>query len=104
MVRARKTMDQSVSASSLVVLRVCFGIALSVEALRYVLNDWVRSHLVGPTFHFAYPGLGWVTPSSLTAMSTIIGFLVVLGALLAVGWRTRWVAAISLSVRTSFAL
>ena len=96
MVRARKTMDQSVSASSLVVLRVCFGIALSVEALRYVLNDWVQSHLVGPTFHFAYPGLGWVTPSSFTVMSTIIGFLVVLGALLAVGWRTRWVAAISL--------
>ena len=58
--RAQAVMDQRVSASSLVVLRVCVGVAISVEALRYIVNDWVRSHLVDPVFHFAYPGLGWV--------------------------------------------
>lgn len=89
-------MDESVSASSLVVLRVCFGVALSVEALRYVLNDWVQSHLVGPSFYFTYPGLGWVAPASVPVMNTVIGVLVVLGALLASGWRTRWVATASL--------
>ncbi|MGB1699682.1 MAG: HTTM domain-containing protein, partial [Nannocystaceae bacterium] len=93
---ARAVMEQRVSASSLVVLRVCVGVAISVEALRYIVNDWVRSHLVDPVFHFAYPGLGWVAPSSFLVMNALLCGLVVLGALLAAGWRTRWVAAINL--------
>lgn len=93
---ARSLAQTQVSAASLTVLRICFGVALSIEALRYVLNDWVQSHLVGPTFHFAYPGLGWVTASSVPVMNTIIGVLVVLGAAFAAGWRTRGVAAASL--------
>ena len=85
-----------VSSASLVVARVALGMALAVEALRFIGLGWIDAHLVGPSFHFAYPGLGWARPMSLGWMTAFFWGLVLMGVVFAAGARTRALAMLNL--------
>ncbi|MEM8533833.1 MAG: HTTM domain-containing protein [Chloroflexota bacterium] len=46
----------------LVVLRVAFGLLMFASTVRFLVNGWVHTFYIAPSFHFTYYGFGWVRP------------------------------------------
>lgn len=59
---ATKFLFVPVGGASQVFFRVGFGVIMLWSLLRFVSRGWVRAYYLEPTFHFTYPGLGWIKP------------------------------------------
>ena len=88
--------SRQVSGASFTLWRAVLGLALAVEATRYLAHGWVEAHLVAPPFHFHYPGLEWVAPLPGAWMRMWMIVLAVLGLGIVWGRFTRHLAALSL--------
>jgi vitamin K-dependent gamma-carboxylase len=60
--RAVDALFEEVDASSLVFLRVAFGLIMLVECWRFWSHGWIERHYIDPDFFFKYYGFGWVQP------------------------------------------
>jgi len=78
-----------VSAASAAFFRIAFGLAMIVNAALY-LPVLVDRYYVEPSFHFSYPGFGWVEPAPEVAMYAVYVTMMVCGGLIAVGLFYRW--------------
>jgi vitamin K-dependent gamma-carboxylase len=83
-----------VPASSFVAFRVAFGLMGALSGIRFVARGWVDRLYVEPSFHFTYPGLGWVRPLPAAAMYVLHGGMVLAALAVAFGWRRRLAAAV----------
>lgn len=90
---ARAYLSAPVDAASLAAFRVLFGVVMSVAALRFLAKGWVRELLVEPSFHFTYPGFGFVRPWPLFAMELHHVLLALVALAIACGFHTRVAAA-----------
>ncbi|MEO0558162.1 MAG: HTTM domain-containing protein [Bacteroidota bacterium] len=66
------------------VFRIGFGLVMAASALRFILLGWAGPLYADPTFHFTYPGFGWVRPLPLWGLYAALG--VVLVSALAFAW------------------
>lgn len=53
---------QPVDAASLGVFRIVFGLAVAIDAWRYLAYGWVRTYYITPKVHFTYLYLDFVRP------------------------------------------
>ncbi len=58
----RIRLGQPTDIASIAVARVCFGLIMLWEVIRYFDNDWIRRYWMEPAFHFTYFGFSWVSP------------------------------------------
>ncbi|MGC4087141.1 MAG: HTTM domain-containing protein [Polyangiaceae bacterium] len=82
--------------ASLAAFRVLFGALMSIAALRFLWRGWVDELLVAPSFHFSYPGFGFVTPGPAWAMHLYYLALALAAAALALGFWHRLSALVFL--------
>ncbi len=78
-----------IDASSLVFLRIAFGLIMLVEMWRYYDHDWITRYFVDPDFMFNYFGFGWVHPWPGDGMYWHFGLLTVLSVCIAIGFMYR---------------
>jgi hypothetical protein len=51
-----------IDIASLLVFRMCFGLILLWETLRYLLNGWIQETWLAPPYLFKYYGFEWLHP------------------------------------------
>src|SRR5688500_4189913 len=83
-----------IDIASLVLFRVAFGLLMTWEAVRYLVNGWVRRDFVEPALHFTFYGFDWVRPLPGPWMTAWFVALGVLGACVAAGLWHRAAAAL----------
>jgi vitamin K-dependent gamma-carboxylase len=88
-----KGLFSAVDAASLAVLRMAFGVLMFCEALLYLKRGWVRALFVEPSFHFSFPGFGWVKPLPGEGMNVVFVLLALASLMVALGLLYR-VAAV----------
>ena len=60
----RKGLAKPIDGASIAVFRICFGLTLFVETIRYSSKGWYHYFYIYPKYFFTYPGFSWVTPVS----------------------------------------
>lgn len=58
----RERLEEPVAPYSLAVFRVCFGLLMCWEVLRYYLGGWIENYYLKPVFLFKYYGFEWIQP------------------------------------------
>lgn len=86
--RVRIAGARPVSAASVAVFRIAFGLSIVINAALYVPRV-IREHHVEPSFHFSYGPLDFVDPLPGFGMYVVYGAMMVTGALIALGWWYR---------------
>ena len=84
----RRFMDplfEEMDASSLVFLRVAFGVIMLVECWRFWSHGWIERHYIEPQFFFKYYGFEWIEPWAGEGMLWHFAALAVLSLLIALG-------------------
>jgi len=76
---------KQVDASSLVFLRMSFGLIMLVEVWRFWAHGWIERYYIAPDFLFKYYGFGWVEPWLGDGMYWHFGLLAVLSLMIMVG-------------------
>jgi hypothetical protein len=92
--RALRALRRPVDAAGLAVLRILFGLLMTIAAMRFVLNGWAYELLVAPPYHFTYWGFDWVKPLSHGGMLLFFALMGLASLSLAAGFFTRVSAAI----------
>ncbi len=92
MERLRERLAAPIPAHSLAFFRIAFGGLMVWEVVRFFTAGWIESHYVAPPFHFDYFGFGWVERLPLPWLQALFAGLAACGALIAIGWWTRWAA------------
>lgn len=80
----RERLAQPVDAAGVAFVRIAFGCALAYSTVRFWAKGWIEELYLAPSYHFAYPGFGWVTahpPWGLHAHFAIMTIAAVLFAL-----------------------
>jgi vitamin K-dependent gamma-carboxylase len=85
-----------VDAASTAVFRMALGAVVAGAMVRYLASGWVTALLTAPAFHVTYPGFAWVRPLPGGWMHAVVIVVALAGLAVAVGWRTRWSAAVAL--------
>jgi hypothetical protein len=85
-----------VDGGSLAVVRIALGAVGVLSAVRIFAYGWIDSLYAGPTHRFTYVGFGWVPQPSAPVATGLVAVLAAAAALLALGWHTRWAAAVFL--------
>lgn len=83
-----------VSGESAAAFRVAFGVIGLVVALRLFTFGWIDELYVQPSYHFGYPGFGWVRPWPAWGMYLHFAALGALSVAIAVGYRYRLAAVL----------
>lgn len=60
----QKWLRQPVDPASLAFFRVCLGLLIFWDVLRYFLAGWISRYYLEPAFLFKYYGFEWITPWS----------------------------------------
>jgi hypothetical protein len=94
--RAARRAARRVDAASLAVLRVALGLVVVLSAVRTWAYGWTDSLYAGPTHRFTYLWLGWVPQPGPLGIRALVAATALAGLAIAVGWRTRLVAAVLL--------
>ncbi|MGD2101914.1 MAG: HTTM domain-containing protein [Acidimicrobiia bacterium] len=94
-------MSRAVSAASVAVLRIGFGLVGLVLVIRFFAHGWIDTLLVDPPFHFTYPGFGWVQPLPSPWMHVVFAAMGLAAGAIAVGYRHR-VAAVVFSIGLAY--
>jgi hypothetical protein len=76
---------EEVDASSLVALRVMFGVIMLVECWRFWSKGWIERHYIAPEFFFKYYGFEWVQAWPGDGMYWHFAALAVLALLITLG-------------------
>ncbi len=82
-----------VSASSVAIFRIVFGLLATITIGRFFTNGWIRTLYVAPEFHYAYPGFGWVQPLPEVFMYALFVALGAAALGITIGYRYRLAAA-----------
>lgn len=91
--RLRERLTAPADPLVLGVFRVGFGLVMAVSVVRFLLLEWARPLYAEPSFHFSYPGFGWVEPLPLGALNAVLVVAAVAALGLAVGRGTKaWLA------------
>jgi vitamin K-dependent gamma-carboxylase len=90
--RIRGVASRPVSAASVAVFRMAFGVAMVVNALLYT-PVLVRQYYIEPEVNFPYGSLTFVTPPPGVGVYVLYGSMMVTGILIALGLWYRIVAA-----------
>ena len=90
--RVRSAGTRPVSAASVAVFRIAFGVSIVVNSALYVPRV-LREHHIEPTMHFAYGPIDFLEPLPGVGMYLVYFAMMVTGALIAVGRWYRWAAA-----------
>ncbi len=90
--RIRNAGIRPVSAASVAVFRMAFGLAIVVNSALYVPRV-VREHHIEPTFHFSYGPIDFLDPLPGVGMYVVYCAMMVAGVLIALGRWYRWAAA-----------
>lgn len=77
--------DRRVDGASLAAFRVVFGTLMVFGLLRYLALGFHRIQLVEPSFHFKYPGFGWVPVWPEWGLVVHVLVLAILAACIALG-------------------
>ena len=85
---------RAVSAQSVAVARVGFGLLAAASSARFLAKGWVETLYLAPVNHLTFPGFGWVRPWPTALMYAHVIALVVLGLAIAVGYRHRAAATL----------
>ena len=85
---------RAVSAQSVAVARVGFGLLAAASSARFLAKGWVETLYLAPVNHLSFPGFGWVRPWPTALMYAHVIALVVLGLAIAVGYRHRAAATL----------
>jgi hypothetical protein len=83
-----------VSAASTAAFRIGFGVLVAGATLRFLAKGWVETLYLAPAHHLTYARFEWVRPLPAPAMYALMWLLVAAGVGIALGWRTRWCAAV----------
>jgi vitamin K-dependent gamma-carboxylase len=87
-----------VSATSVAVYRMLFGVLGAYSAARFLHKGWVESLYLAPEYHLTYPWFTGVRPLPAPLMYTAVAAMIPLGLAIAVGYRTRLAAVAYLVV------
>ncbi|MEZ4367655.1 MAG: HTTM domain-containing protein [Kofleriaceae bacterium] len=91
--RVRTAAGAPVDVASLAAFRVLFGLVMLAAVVRMLTSGWIERLYEQPTFHFTYPGFGWVEAWPAPGMYLHYAVLAVLAAMITVGAWTRLAAA-----------
>ena len=80
---------RAVSADSIAVFRIAFGVLAAFAAIRFLANGWVTELYLAPRSHLTYPGFGWVQPLPAPWMHLMVAAVGAAGVAIALGWRYR---------------
>ena len=80
---------RAVSADSVAVFRIAFGVLAAFAAIRFLANGWVNQLYLAPRAHLTYPGFGWVQPLPAPWMHLVVAAVGAAGVAIALGWRYR---------------
>lgn len=84
-------LNKPVSAASLAVFRIVFGLMVFFGLLRFWFNNWIEELYIQPKLFFSYYGFEWIKPPG--DYTYILFLLCGLSALMvALGWKFRWFA------------
>ena len=78
-----------VDIGPLVVLRIAFGLLMSIGAVRFMARGWIHDLYVLPQFHFTYYGFGWVRPLPEAGLWAVFVLIAALGVCIALGLAYR---------------
>jgi len=78
-----------VSAASLALFRILFGLVMAGGMIRFLLNGWVEELFLRPAFHFPYPGFEWVRPWPGWGMHLHVMVVAFFALAMAAGWHYR---------------
>jgi vitamin K-dependent gamma-carboxylase len=98
--RTRGAASRPVSAASVAVFRMAFGVAMVINAMLYA-PVLVRQYYIEPDVNFPYGPLTFVTPPPAFGVYVLYGSMMVTGILIALGLWYR-VAAIAFFVVTTY--
>ncbi len=79
----------SISAASLAVYRIGFGLMMALAVARFFVNGWIREYYLAPKFLFTYTGFGWIKPWPGVGLYLHFALLGVCALLIALGWFYR---------------
>ena len=80
---------RAVSADSVAVFRVAFGVITALAAVRFLANGWVDQLYLMPRAHVTYPGFGWVRPIPAPWLHLVVAVVGASSVAIALGWRYR---------------
>jgi vitamin K-dependent gamma-carboxylase len=83
-----------VDGASLAAFRVGLGLLMLWQAMEYLLGGRLERYFVHASFHFKYPGLGWLEPLPEAWMRALFWLLAAAAVGIALGWHYRLSAAI----------
>jgi vitamin K-dependent gamma-carboxylase len=89
-----------VSAASVAVFRIAFGVSIVVNSVMYVPRV-IREHHIEPSFHFSYGPVDFLEPLPGFGMYLVYFAMMATGVLIAIGRWYRW-AASSFFVLTTY--
>jgi len=98
--RVRTAGTRSVSAASVAVFRIAFGVSIVVNSVMYVPRV-IREHHIEPSFHFSYGPVDFLEPLPGFGMYLVYFAMMATGVLIAIGRWYRW-AASSFFVLTTY--
>jgi len=85
----RRYLNQSVSASPLVLFRLLFGLMMFISIVRFWLKGWIETLYIQPKMHFSFYGFEWVKPWG--EYTYLLFFICGLAAFLVmIGWKYRF--------------
>jgi vitamin K-dependent gamma-carboxylase len=97
--RVRRYLGEPVDGAGLAVFRILLGALLALSAVRFVYRGWVESLYLAPSFHFTYPGFGWVVPLGPFTYA-LFAALIIAAVALSLGFHTRLAGAVSCALFT----
>lgn len=87
---------RQVDASSLVFMRVLFGVIMLVEVWRFWTHGWIARYYIDPDFTFKYYGFEWLEPWPGSGMYWHFVLLAALAFLIGIGALYRFAAVLFL--------
>jgi HTTM domain/Vitamin K-dependent gamma-carboxylase, lumenal domain len=90
--RLRQQLGVPVSGASVAIVRIGLGVLIAIESIHYLGSGDVDRLFLDPSFHFTYPGFGWVQPWAGPGMYIHFTALALLAVALALGVAHRIVA------------
>lgn len=95
-VRVQNAATRSVSADSVALARIIFGLLITYSSLRFLAKGWVDRLWIDPEVHLTYRWFEWVQPLPASWMYLLPLVLAAAGIAIAVGWHHRVATAVFL--------
>ena len=94
--RLAEAAGRPVSADSVAVFRIGFGLLVAYSSMRFLAKGWVDMLYLAPEHHLSYRWFEWVQPLPAPLMHLHVAALALLGLCIALGYRHRLATALFL--------